>query len=225
MTVDIYIREKDGNREIRIPLLPEKFSFPKGDAMFISCDIVGRGEVVIPSGTELGTYSWESEFPGSLRKNDPMMRGTWQDPKNYQSIIEDWKHNGTKLNLMITGYPVNVDVYCEEFSTEGAGPFGDIVYEISFIEARDLTITNNNSSTTTTTKRGFTLPNCYMIKSGDSLWSIAQMLLGAGSKWQSIYSANKDILEKTAKKYGKSSSLNGHWIYPGVILSIPNVKK
>ena len=222
MTVDIYIREKDGTREIRIPLLPEEFSFPKGDVMFIECDIMGRGEVAIPSGTELGTYSWESEFPGPLRKNDAMMRGKWQDPKTYRSIIEDWKRKGTKLNLLITGYPVNVDVYCEEFKPKGSGPFGDITYEISFREARDIIITTNNSSTTTTKNRSTTTTKRYTIKSGDTLWSIAKRLYGSGSKWQIIYNANKDIIEKTAKKYGRSSSQNGHWIYPGVILSIPD---
>ena len=222
MQVDIYIRETDGSREIRIPLLPEEFTFSKGDVMFIKCDIMGRGEVAIPSGTELGEYSWESEFPGQLRKNDAMMRGPWQDPKTYRSIIEDWKRKGTKLNLLITGYPVNVDVYCEEFSTKGAGPFGDIVYEISFIEARDITITTNNTSTSKSTKRSATTAKRYTIKSGDTLWSIAEKLYGSGSKWQIIYNANKDIIESTAKKYGRSSSQNGHWIYPGVILTIPD---
>ena len=222
MTVDIYVREKDGSREIRFPILPEDFIFSKGDSIFITCNILGRGEVAIPSGTELSVYSWESEFPGSLRKNDAMMRGTWQDPKNYCSIIEDWKRQGTKLNLLITGYPVNVDVYCDEFKTKGAGPFGDIVYEISFVEARDITITTNNASTSQPTQRSAATVNTYTIKSGDSLWSIAEKLYGSGAKWQVIYNANKDIIEKTAKQYGKSSSQNGHWIYPGVILSIPD---
>jgi len=206
MHVDIYVRETDGDREIRFPLLPEEFIFQKGDTMFITCDIMGRGEVAIPSGTELGEYSWKSEFPGSLRKNDAMMRGTWQDPKTYKSTIDDWKKKGTKLNLLITGYPVNVDVYCEEFRTKGAGPFGDIVYEISFIEARDITITTNNTATSTDTKRASTTASRYTIKSGDSLWSIAEKLYGSGAKWQAIYNANKDIIESTAKKYGKSSS-------------------
>ena len=49
----------------------------------------------------------------------------------------------------------------------------------------------------------------------------AQKYLGKGSQWQTIYNANKEIIEQTAKKYGKSSSNNGYWIFPGITLTIP----
>ena len=52
------------------------------------------------------------------------------------------------------------------------------------------------------------------------MWLIAKKYLGSGNKWKTIYKANKDIIEKTAKKYGKSGSANGHWIYPGTKLKI-----
>lgn len=220
MIVDIYIREKSGDREIRIPLLPEKFDFSKGDTMFITADIMGRGEVAVPSGIELGYYSWKSEFPGQLRKNDAMMRGTWQDPKTYRSILEDWKRDGTKLNLLITGYPVNVDVYCEEFTPTGAGPFGDINYEISFVEARDITIKYDRPSTGITVRSKKT-GKSYTIKQGDTLWTIAENIYGSGGRWQELYLANKDIIEKTAQKYRDKSSQYGHYIYPGVTLTLP----
>lgn len=219
MIVDIYIREKSGNREIRIPLLPEEFDFSKGDTMFVTADILGRGEVAVPSGIEMGSYSWKSEFPGPLRKNDAMMRGKWQDPKTYRSILEDWKRDGTKLNLLITGYPINVDVYCEEFSSTGTGPFGDINYEISFIEARDITIKYDRPSTGITVRSKST-GKTYTIKEGDTLWTIAENVYGSGGQWEKIYLANKDIIESTAKKFRESSQY-GHYIYPGVTLTLP----
>ena len=221
MTVDIYIKEKSGKREIRIPLLPEEFSFPNGDVIFISNDIMGRGEVAVPSGTELGSYSWESEFPGALRKNDPMIRGTWQDPKMYRNILEDWKSKGEKLNLLITGYPVNVDVYIKEFNPKGSGAFGDISYEISFIEARSITITTINAAIVQLPTRNQYKSNQYTILLGDTLWSIAEKFYGDGTKWQSIYNANKAILEANAHDRGFVNTQNGRWIWPGTIIQIP----
>ena len=40
-------------------------------------------------------------------------------------------------------------------------------------------------------------------------------------KWQSIYNLNKAAIEAAAKKYGRSSSSNGWWIYPGTVLKLP----
>lgn len=63
----------------------------------------------------------------------------------------------------------------------------------------------------------------YTVKSGDCLWNIAKKYYGDGSKWKTIYNANKSTIESTAKKYGKSSSSNGHWIYPDTKLTIPSL--
>ena len=223
MTIDIYIREKSGKREIRIPLLPEEFSFPSGNTMFVTSDIMGRGEVATPSGTELGRYSWESEFPGAFRKNDSMLRGAWKDPQSYVSILDDWKRNGETLNLLITGYPVNVDVYIKEFDTTGFGAFGDISYKLEFIEARSITITTTKMAASQLPQRQYYRPNTYTTVPGDCLWSISERFYVTSDMWTVIYQANKEIIEKTARAKGFKSSDNGHWIFPGTTFILPDV--
>lgn len=220
MVVDIYIKERSGSREIRIPLLPERIVCRSGEAAFATYDIINHGEVAVPTGVGLASYSWESEFPGKYRTDKSMMRGEWQDPATYHKIIEDWKKNGTPLNLLVTGFPINVDVYVKEYTAEPAGAFGDMEYEIVFLEERDITI-KKTSTGSNSTKRTSQKTTSYTIKKGDTLWDISHKFLGAGSKWETIYNANKEIIEQTAKKHGYSSSDHGWWIFPGVSLTIP----
>ena len=61
----------------------------------------------------------------------------------------------------------------------------------------------------------------YTIVSGDTLWKISTKFLGSGAKYMQIYNANKSVIESTAKSHGKTSSSNGHWIWPGTVLTIP----
>ena len=60
----------------------------------------------------------------------------------------------------------------------------------------------------------------YTVKSGDTLWDIAKQYLGSGVQYVQIYNDNASVIEAEAKKRGKASSDNGHWIFPGTVLTI-----
>lgn len=221
MKVDIYIRERNGSREIRVPWLPATIEYESGGIIVASYDIMNKGEVIVPTGTGLAEVSWSSQFPGKYRTDKSMLRGNQQQPSYYHKILESWRNNGTELNLMVTGYPINLDVYLESYSATPAGGFGDMEYSVTFKEDKNIVIQTEKQKTTSGTKRPAQKTTSYTIKSGDTLWAISRQFLGAGSKWKTIYDANKTIIEATAKKYGKSSSDNGWWIYPGVTINIP----
>ena len=63
----------------------------------------------------------------------------------------------------------------------------------------------------------------YKVVSGDNLWNIAKKYYGSGAKYTIIYNANKSVIESAAKSHGRSNSKNGHYIYPGTVLTIPEV--
>lgn len=61
----------------------------------------------------------------------------------------------------------------------------------------------------------------YTVVKGDTLWSIAENLLGSPLRYAEIYNINRDIIEMEAQNRGKKDSSNGHWIFPGMKLTIP----
>lgn len=223
MKVDIYIRERKGSRKIRVPWLPETIDYASGGTTLATYDILNRGEVAVPSGSGLAKISWQSTFPGKNRSDTGMQRGRVKAPKYYHKILESWKTNGTPLNIMVTGYPINKDVILEDYSATPNGAFGDMDYEVSFIEDRDIVVSSKTPENPQPQEpeRPAQKTTSYTIKKGDSLWAIAQQFLGSGAKNSEIYEANKTIIESTAQQYGKSSSENGWWIYPGVTIEIP----
>lgn len=223
MLVNINISEKNGNRDITIPWLPEQIAYESGGTVRATYDILDKGPVEVPTGSGLRKYSWKSEFPGKHRTDTSMLHGRWKDPSHYHNILEDWRQKGTLLCLQVVGYPINLDVFMYDYKGTPYGGFGDIGYEVSFIEARDIkietTVIEDTSKRSTGESSGETTG--YTVVRGDNLWKIAQNKLGKGSRNTEIYALNKDIIEATAKKHGKQSSNNGWWIYPSTVLTLP----
>ena len=81
--------------------------------------------------------------------------------------------------------------------------------------------TVNSGDTTKKAKDSGAKAKSYTVVSGDTLWKISTQFLGSGAKYMQIYNANSGTIEGAAKSHGKSSSSNGHWIYPGTTLAIP----
>lgn len=62
----------------------------------------------------------------------------------------------------------------------------------------------------------------YVVQRGDTLTGISVRFYKTGVYWRKIYEANKEVIESTAKQRGYKSSDNGHWIFPGTVLVIPD---
>ena len=227
--MEIILKPLDGSARFEFPSLPADITVHNG-TNYQSYKIIGLGDVQIPKGTNCEEISWESIFYGPSKQGEPMMQ-TYMDPLRCVEILERFRDKGTPLTVMCTDVGINRDMTVSNFQWKPYGGHGSVKYSISFTQWKTLQVrvnrdadTNNapNSAADTPEERPEPPPaENYTIKSGDTLWAIAQKNLGGGANWQKLYDANKDVIEEAAKKHGKKSSDKGHWIYPGITLTIP----
>lgn len=229
--MSIVLKPVGGGSAFTFPSLPEQIKVKKA-AKLQSIDILSKGTVKFQRGTDVSEVSWEGEFFGPKKQNEPIVqKGTWQNPKTCKKIIEGFIEDEKVLNLIITETGLNMDVTISNFQVTAYGAFGNLKYSISFVQKKALEIFTTNELKITafvkkTVPRNDPAPSqpagsSYTIVSGDTLWGIASRKLGSGAKWTAIYDANASTIEAAAKKYGKSSSDHGHWIYPGTTITIP----
>lgn len=57
----------------------------------------------------------------------------------------------------------------------------------------------------------------YTVKKGDTLWDLSEAIYGDGSKWTTLYEANRDMFTKDDARNVKDP---GHWIHIGQVIHI-----
>lgn len=190
---------------------------------------ISKGTVKIPRGLEAETISWDGTFYGKSKRNEVMIR-EWTSPAECVKVLRNWMIKGTVLRLLATETNINYDVTISDFEPIETGAYGNIDYSITFTIYKELKIyTTSELKIAAFVKKTVPRPTpapqssrTHTVKSGDTLWGIASKYYGSGTSWQKIYSANSSTIEATAKRYrGGRGSDNGHWIYPGTVLTIP----
>ena len=229
--MDIYLTDLETNDRLRFPMLPEEVTVQISN-QFYNYNIMSVGEIKLPSGSSSDSFTWQGMLPGRSRENAPFVR-EWRDPQAIYKWIErlkPQKGKTRKLRLLITETPINCDVYLNTFTGRPVGGYGDINYQINFVQAKDLIIsvsnTGNRSAPPLANKPqqerpAPPQPNTHTIVRGDTLWGIAQRYYGDGSLYTRIYDANREAIEAEARRRGMQGSNRGHWIFPGTVLTIP----
>lgn len=231
MAQEIIIRLRDVStgKTFTFPANPESISGTLG-AKYQSFDIISKGTVKVPKGTDVSEIKWSGEFFGSPKKKESIVLSEYyMQPQECIAQLREWQETGTILNLIVTDTWINLDVTISSFTPEVYGAYGNVKYSISFVQSRDLKIYTASelkiAGAAKKKKKSRSSSNGsdskYTVKSGDTLWGIAAKKLGSGTKWTKIYNANSSTIEAAAKKHGMRSSNHGHWIYPGTVLVIP----
>lgn len=233
--MEIYITNLETKEKLRLPMLPEEIKVKMGNK-FATYNILRNGEVKVATGPGLDTVSWTGYFPGKKRKKEPYIR-KWKAPKKCDTFLRNLKAihgEPVEAKLLVTGTNINLKVYLQDYSPTEFGGLGDIKYSITFIKAKPLSVQESSKAEAkdsdddddddkTTVKNlpkskdeerttGSSKGN-VTVKSGDSLWAIAQREYGDGSLYTKIRDANKGVISKHGS--------NPNMIWPGDVLVIP----
>lgn len=242
---------KEGEQTVfQFPILPASISVTV-EGNHNTVNVQTRGDVTIIGKKGLKTVTFTSFFPDRTYPFAmfPKTTGPYWYCRKIEKMLEK------PVRLTITDTNINMLCLIQSFAYGEPDSTGDIEYTISFLEYRPpkylkATLksslkastaagkTTSSKATKKTSaikgsgvvKRVATLKNLdksktYVVKKGDCLWNLAKKFYGDSSKHQKIYSANKTVIEKAAKKHGYTSSSNkgikGWWIFPGTKLVIP----
>lgn len=220
------------------PVAPEKMTVKIGNQNDTLTLISGQ-EVSLPKLPGLSKITFSCLLPAVRYPFAQYPGGVFQTPKNYLDKLESLKQTCKPFFFQVIRpgrFQTSFTVSLEDYTiTEDASKHGqDVSVDVTLLQYQAYVTktiqfkTDSKGSTTATVSQpsrdttGKTTTTSYTVKRGDTLWNIAKKYLGSGAKWKTIYNANTSTIEAAAKKMGRASSSNGHWIYPGTVLVIPS---
>lgn len=224
---------KQDKDAIQFPILPASFGVSIENS-HQTVNVQTKGEITILGKKGLKVIDLTSFFPS---QDYPFADHTKdREPYEYIDKILEWQEK--PLRLTITETDINMACVIQTFTYGEPDGTGDIEFTISLKEYQAPKYTEPEKTTSSvqaeqigkgsasSTKRETKeTQKTYTVKEGDNLWDLAKKFYGSGSKSSKLYQANKNIIEKTAKKHGCVSSSHkgvaGWWIFPGTKLVIP----
>lgn len=228
---------KDDLDVLTFPITPSELSIKVGSNNKV-VTLISEGDINILKSPSLIEIEFEARFP--MRKY-PYSREV-SDFESYFNKFEELKEEKKSFRFIVARtnpkgtrtWDTNILVALEEFELKESADEGDDVlvdiklkqykeYGIKTLPNSYLKNTTSTSNENRSTDNKGSKSSVYTVKSGDCLWNISKAAYGNADKWKSIYQTNKSVIESTAKKYGRKSSSNGWWIYPGTKLIIPNI--
>lgn len=227
---------------VTFPVTPAELTIKVGSNNEV-VNLINEGDVTILKSPKLAEVSFEARFP--MRKY-PYSR-TPNELQWYFDIFAKLKTEKKSFRFIVARttpkgkrtWDTNILVALEEFEIYESADEGDDVlitfslkqykeYGVKTIKIQTNTANGNANAPDTTSTSNVprksdkgTEQDTHKVKAGECLWSIAKEHYGNGALYKKILEANKAGLDKEAQKHGKSSSSNGHWIYPNYVLIIP----
>ena len=214
---------------VLLPIPPKKLEL-KISNQNKTYDLMNYSEINVLKNPGLTSIEFEVLLP-NVKYPFAMYKNNFQNAKYYLGVLENLKVNKSAFQfIVIRKFPngnsifdTNIKVSIEDYTiTDSTDEGFDTKVKIKLKQYREYstktvqvtikqykppvvtrTVTTNNTAASKPSGQNYT------VKSGDCLWNIAKKYYGNGSKYTTIYNANRDKIK------------NPNLIYPGHVLWIP----
>ena len=219
MSYSVYF--KYGGKKYKLPVNPEEIKRSR-ELNIENYQVLGTGQVSVPSYYNLEEFSFEAEFPS--QDYHYMNSGARADADYYEKMFRKAQKNMKPVRFIASNDitdDISVMVLVKSVeAVEKAGEEGDKYLSIKLQEYKApgkryvavqtvaATVKQEDTAAAAETNPAVTENKTHTVQSGDTLWAIAKKYYGNGGQNTKIASANPDIK-------------NPNLIYPGQVLSIP----
>lgn len=214
------------NMVYQLPVNPEEIAIASVMAIE-KYEVLKIGQIAVPTYLELTEYSFEVELP-----HEPYhyveTSGDFRDTDFYLNLFKEWREELAPVRFIaVNGITndINSLVLIEEVrEVEKAGEEGDKYISFKLLEYREFgakkvvqskSVRTAKQTNTAVIKRVGSMSSnpkntgTYVVKPGDTLYSIAMLFYHDGRQTIKIFNANKNLIKNPAL------------IYPGWKLVIP----
>lgn len=191
--MEFWIKQNEG--ALQLPVKPTEFNVTVAHRNTV-VNVIQIGDINLMGKTGLREVSLSSFFPA----NDYNFSNNFgrKDPIACVDQLEGWRNSGKPIRVIITDL-LNMEATIESFTWGERDATGDIYYTLALKEYKKIktkTATATVETAKPTTRDITDIVNSifgqwYVIKKGDSLWSIAKKFYGNGAQYTKIYNANK----------------------------------
>lgn len=201
MSYSVYF--KYGSKKYKLPVNPEEIKRTR-NLNVETYQVLGTGQVSVPSYCELEEYSFEAEFPS--HNYHYIESGTRADADYYEKMFRKAQKNKKAIRF-ITSNGITDDISVMVLvkgveAVEKAGEEGDKYISLTLMEHRGASKRYVAVQTSTATIKQEDMPaaapenplvlenKTYTVQSGDTLWGIAKKYYGNGAQYPKLASAN-----------------------------------
>ena len=216
MAYSVYF--KYGGKKYKLPVNPEEIKRTR-NLNVETYQVLGSGQVSIPSYCELEQYSFEAESPS--QRYHYMESGAKADADYYEKMFRKAQKKLKQIQFICSN-GVNDDISCKVLVKsveviEKAGEVGDKYITLTLMEykaPRKRTVAIQTETAVVAQEEAPPAENpavtenkTHTVQSGDTLWAIAKKYYGNGAQYTQIASAN--------------GIGNPNLIHPGQVFKIP----